>query len=105
MKAGHWFIALLAVAAVVWWTLGHPGYETAVQREARVQAETEAVEAAKPKLYRWRDAQGRLQLTDQPPRGRKYETVDLEAQEDINVIPMSEAINPPQEKAGSGAKR
>ena len=95
MKPGHWLVALLAVAAVVWWGLGHPGYETREQRMARVEAEQAAVEEAKPKLYRWHDRNGNLQLTDTPPpKGRKYETVDLEAHENENVIPMSEAINP-----------
>ena len=105
MKAAHWFTALLALAIVAWWALGHPGYETGGQRAARIEAEQQAVEAAKPKLYRWRDASGVLQLTDTPPKGRKYKVVDLEAQENVNVIPMSEAINPPDPAAkDSGAK-
>ena len=86
---------LVAVAAVVWWALGHPGFETPAQRALRIEAETAAVEAAKPRLYRWRDAEGRLQVTSTPPAGRKYQVVDLEAQENVNVIPMSEAIAPP----------
>jgi len=94
MKAGHWLVAIIVVAALAWWTLGHPGYETPEQRTARVEAEQAAVEEAKPKLYRWHDRNGNLQLTDTPPKGRKYEVVDLEAHENENVIPMSEAINP-----------
>jgi hypothetical protein len=103
MKPGHWLVALLAVAAVVWWGLGHPGYETREQRMARVEAAQAAAEAAKPKLYRWHDRNGNLQLTDTPPKGRKYEVVDLQARENENVIPMSEAINPPPAK-GSAPK-
>jgi hypothetical protein len=105
MKAAHWFVALLALAAVAWWTLGHPGYETREQRLARIEAEQQAVEAAKPRLYRWRDAKGVLQLTDTPPKGRKYQVVDLEAQENVNVIPMSEAINPPEPAAKDSATK
>ena len=104
MKAAHWLFALLAVGALAWWTLGHPGYETREQRVARVEAEQQAVEAAKPKLYRWHDGKGVLQLTDTPPRGRKYEVVDLEAQENVNVIPMSDAINPPDPAAKAPAE-
>ena len=90
MKAGHWFLLLLAAAAAAWWGLGHPGYETGAQRLQRVEAEAAAVEAAKPKLYRWRDAQGRLQLTDTPPAGRKYELVDVEATAaKLNEVQMS----------------
>ena len=95
MKPAHWLIALLAVGAVIWWGMGHPGYETREQRMARVEAEQQAAEAAKPKLYRWHDAKGVLQLTDTPPKGRKYEVVDVQAFENANVIPMSDAISPP----------
>ena len=78
-------MVLLLLGGIAWWTLGHPGYETSEQKMARVEA---AKEAAEPKLYRWRDAHGVLQLTDQPPKGRKYEVVKM--RDDINVIPMSE---------------
>ncbi|MDS4031169.1 MAG: DUF4124 domain-containing protein [Candidatus Contendobacter sp.] len=36
-------------------------------------------------LYRWRDAQGRVQITDQPPKDRPYEEVRYRA--DANVMP------------------
>lgn len=36
-------------------------------------------------LYRWRDDQGRMQITDQPPRHRAYETVGYRT--DTNVLP------------------
>ena len=94
MKAGHWLFALLVVGALAWWTLGHPGYETREQRAARYEAEKAEIEAAQPKLYRWRDGNGILQLTDTPPKGRKYEVVDVQGLEGDNLIPMSEAINP-----------
>lgn len=77
---------LLLGGGIGWWTLGHPGYETDAQYQARVEAVRKAEE---PKLYRWRDAKGVLQLTSEPPQGRKYETVKM--REDVNVIPMSPA--------------
>jgi hypothetical protein len=88
MKAGHWLVALIVVAALAWWTFGHPGYETREQRAARFQAEEAEFQAAKPKLYKWHDAKGTLQLTDKPPKGRKYTVVDVEGLENDNVIPM-----------------
>jgi hypothetical protein len=98
MKPVHWLIALIAVAAAGWWGLGHPGYETREQRLARIEAQEQAVEAAKPKLYRWRDRNGVLQLTDTPPKGRKYEAVDVDATAArLNSVPMSEPA--PDEKA------
>lgn len=36
-------------------------------------------------LYRWRDAQGRLQISDQPPKDRPYEVVRYRP--DANVLP------------------
>lgn len=36
-------------------------------------------------LYRWRDDQGRAQVTDRPPKGRPYEEVRYRA--DVNVMP------------------
>ena len=91
MKLAHVLVVVLALAAIGWWAFGHPGYETREQAEARVQAQEQAVEAAKPKLYRWRDANGVLQLTDAPPKGRKFEVVDVDATAaKLNSVPMSE---------------
>ena len=104
MKPGYWLVALLTLCALAWWTFGHPGYETREQRMARVEAQEQAAEEARPKLYRWRDRNGNLQLTDTPPKGRKYELVDLQAHENENVIPMSEAINPPKPSAKDAPK-
>ena len=97
-------LALLAAAALAWWLAGHPGYEGPEQRAARAEREAAAVQAAKPKLYRWHDRNGVLQLTDTPPKGRKYEVVDMESQANVNVIPMSGAIDPPDPNAKPAAK-
>ena len=51
----------------------------------------EAIDAAEraadgmPVLYRWRDDAGVLQVTEQPPKGRKYETVVRDAPPAIEV--------------------
>ena len=36
-------------------------------------------------LYRWHDAKGRLQVTDQPPRDRPYEIIQY--RRDTNTVP------------------
>ena len=41
--------------------------------------------AANPTLYKWKDAQGRWNVTDQPPEGRPYEAVQIDP--DTNVLP------------------
>jgi len=38
-------------------------------------------------LYRWRDGQGRLQITDQPPKDRPHDEVRYRP--DTNVIPKA----------------
>ena len=93
MRVAHAVIAGLVLGGGIgWWLLGHPGYETTEQKMARVEA---AQAATEPRVYRWRDAHGVLQITDQPPKGRKYEVVKL--REDVNVIPMSApAPEPPR---------
>ena len=75
------------LGAVVWWQMGHPGYETPAQKRARI-AEIERVSTygGGPQLYKWRDAKGVLQITDTPPKGRKYELVTV--RQDMNVVPM-----------------
>jgi hypothetical protein len=98
MKPAYWLVALLVLAGA-WWLAGHPGYEAPEQRLARVEARVQAAEAAKPRLYRWRDGNGVLQVTDKPPKGRKYTVVDTAAAENLNLIPMSEAIAPTEPKA------
>lgn len=97
MRTIHAVLAGILVAAGIWWWMGHPGYVTETQRRERIAAEQARQE---PGLYRWRDAQGVLHVTSEPPKGRKYERVEL--QEDVNVVPMS----PPQEedKDKNGAK-
>jgi hypothetical protein len=79
----------LILGALVWWQLGHPGYETAAQRQARVEKiEHEATYGAGPQLYKWRDDNGVLQITQEPPKGRKYEKVSI--RQDMNVVPMGD---------------
>lgn len=40
-----------------------------------------------PVLYRWQDAQGRVQVTDKPPSDRPYETLQIDPNR--NVLPSS----------------
>jgi len=99
---------LVVGGAVGWWELGHPGWETMDQKVAKAeQAEAAAGKDRHPagaSLYRWHDSAGVLQLTDTPPKGRKYEKVKI--RDDQNIIPMSSVINPASnrttKRAGAG---
>ncbi|MEO6154990.1 MAG: DUF4124 domain-containing protein, partial [Thermomonas sp.] len=60
----------LGVAAWWWFTSEMPRRE-----HTRAQAAQVAMAQAERdnSLYRWRDADGHLQITDTPPKGRKFE--------------------------------
>ncbi len=49
--------------------------------------------AENPPLYKWRDANGVLNVTDVPPVGREYETVRVNP--DTNVLPSETAPETP----------
>lgn len=88
------FAGLLGIAAITaaWWLAGHPGWETREQQAEHVQT---IKEAARPKLYRWKDANGVTQITQTPPEGGKYTIVNI--RDDQNVFETAEpAPKPPQ---------
>lgn len=72
----------LAVAAWWWYTEEMPRRE----RARAVAAEAAVAEAERASsLYRWRDADGNLQITDEPPRGRQYERISREPRDGLEV--------------------
>ena len=101
MRTIHAILAGVVLGGLGWWWMGHPGYVTHDQRVERAEA---AAKAAEPRLYRWRDDNGVLQLTDTPPPdGRKAERVVL--REDINVVPMSPPADAPATQAATPNQR
>lgn len=73
---------VLGVAAWWWFTREMPRRE----HERAVAAEAAARQAEQANsLYRWRDDAGNLQVTQEPPKGRKYERISREPQEGIEV--------------------
>lgn len=75
--------------ALAWWFSRDTPEQARSKRERAEQAAAANAEDARPVLYRWRDAAGVLQVTAQPPQGkdagRKYERVDMEPREGIEV--------------------
>ncbi|GAB2493481.1 hypothetical protein GCM10027084_02980 [Pseudoxanthomonas sangjuensis] len=61
---------------LAWWmSRESPEQTSEKQRRAERAAAAQARDAV-PALYRWRDENGVLQITDQPPKGRRYERID-----------------------------
>ena len=81
-----WAVAagLLLGIGAAWWLARDPG--KAQEKEARArQAAAEQASDARPSLYRWRDDAGVLQITEQPPKGRRYERIDRDTPSGIRV--------------------
>ena len=72
----------LGVAAWWWFTSEMPRRE----RERAIAAEAAAKQAERAdSLYRWRDAAGLLQVTEQPPKGHRYERISRTPEDGIEV--------------------
>lgn len=77
-------LAAVALAAAAWWwlTTEMPRRE----HERRAAAEVAAIQAERANtLYRWRDEAGNLHVTDDPPKGRRYERISRTPQDGITV--------------------
>jgi|GEM_PF-308414 len=83
MRLGWALVGGIAIGAALWWWTTRDEREQArAEREHQAAA---AAEAARPVLYRWHDANGVLQITEQPPKGRKYVRIDREPYDGIEV--------------------
>jgi len=72
-------VALLLAALAAWW------YFAPHTLPAFVQQKLLESPKANPPLYEWRDAQGRLHVTDTPPPDRPYKTARFDPK--ANVLP------------------
>lgn len=70
---------------LAWWLSRDTPEEAARKQERAERAAAATAEDAKPVLYRWTDANGVVQLTDQPPKGRKYKKIDMRPQPGMQV--------------------
>lgn len=76
---------LLVGALIAWWQLrDDPKAAQAKQARAEQAAAAQAADAV-PSLYRWRDANGVLQISEQPPKGQPYERIPREIEPGIEI--------------------
>ncbi len=92
MPRGFAWLLVLAVISTVWWLAGHPGWQSPEQKQRQEQA---AKKTAAPKLYRWRDDRGVTQITQTPPKDRKYQAISI--REDQNVFETAEPTPEPSQ--------
>lgn len=87
-----WLLAIAAIGSA-WWLAGHPGYVSPAQKPQREEL------AKNPnsllKLYRWQDANGVTQITQTPPKSRKYTVVSTRDNQNI-IESAAPAPEPPQ---------
>jgi len=86
-----WAIVAGAVGAGVlaWWLARDEApspQAQAADTAAAAPGRSGTAASAGPALYRWRDADGVVQITDVPPKGRDYTVVDVGALERRNII-------------------
>jgi len=86
MRAAWAVAAGLALGiGLAWWLARESPEQSAAKRARAERAAAAEAEDARPVLYRWRDADGVLQVTDHPPKGRKYERVGRDPRTGIEV--------------------
>jgi hypothetical protein len=78
VRAGWLVVGLAAIAALAWWSTRATPEQARARQQRAAHAAAEIAEESRPALYRWRDAEGVLQLTSQPPVGRKFERIDID---------------------------
>ena len=85
VRTGWIVLGLAVVGALAWWAAREAPELSHAKQERAERAAAQSAEEARPVLYRWRDANGVLQITEQPPKGRKYERIDMDAPPAIEV--------------------
>lgn len=84
MKQIGMLLVAVALGVAAWWW-----FTSEMPRRARERAQAEAVANVAAEransLYRWRDANGNLQVTETPPSGRTYERIGRQPDDGIEV--------------------
>ena len=87
-----WLLATAAIGSA-WWLADHPGYVSPEQKHQREEVAKNLTR--EPKLYRWVDANGVTQITQTPPKSRKY--IVVSTRDDQNIMESTApAPEPPQ---------
>jgi len=86
MRLGWAIVAGIALGGGAAWWMSRPSPEAEHARQQRAEHAAAAMAGdAVPSLYRWRDADGVVHVTDRPPKGRKYQRIPIRATDGIEV--------------------
>jgi len=77
-------LVAIALGAAAWWWYTHEMPRRERERAAAAQVAMAQAERTSS-LYKWRDASGNLQITEDPPQGRKYQRISREPRDGIQV--------------------
>lgn len=77
-------VGIAAGGSIAWW-LARESPEARQHKQAQARQAAAQIQDARPSLYRWRDDAGVLQITDHPPKGRRYERLDRDMPAGIRV--------------------
>jgi hypothetical protein len=95
MRLGWAVVAgALGAGVLAWWLAREPSPGSAPDRGATTPSDARGGQV----LYRWRDADGVMQVTDTPPAGREYTVVDVAALERRNTIDPNPALEAEREQ-------
>lgn len=77
-------LVAVALAAAAWWWFSTEMPRR--ERDRQAAAEVAAIQAERANaLYRWRDDAGNLHVSDQPPKGQRYERINRAPQDGMTV--------------------
>ena len=86
MRAWPAIVAGVALGVGTAWWLSRESPDTTARKQAAAeQAAAAQARDARSSLYRWRDDAGVLQITEQPPKGRRYERISRTPEDGIEV--------------------
>lgn len=86
MRAWAAIVGGVALGAGLAWWLARASPEASGRKQALAdQAAAAQARDARPSLYRWRDDADVLQITETPPKGRRFERIDRDAPAGIHV--------------------
>ena len=85
-------IGVLGGAALAWWLTPAASRWSPFTEDRTTSTSAADTPGQAPVLYRWRDAQGVLHITQHPPSGgQAYERVEIP--EDRNIIPLGVPVD------------